>query len=323
YLDLNLIPIKILTRQTADSIQASVDFQKFITSKSIHTTIVKQENYSAWYVVSILNSKLLTYIYQSQTGEKDRTFAQVKLYDLRELPIYKINFTTPEPDRATFFTHLTQIYHNTVAQASPLSPLGKDRLEAYPTIGKDRLEAYPTIGKDRLEAYPTIGQHLQQNQTDVIHDFLAYLAEQMIQLNKQKQTESKDFLTWLTREIGTEIDNLTNKTTIKNYLGDYQKQQEHLTFAQFLDVLKKNRKKLTIDPSERKFQTLLSQEYEASLNTLLPLKNQLNYTDKLIDQIVYILYGLTDEEIEISEGKNGNCQNLISPQSPHKNSVLT
>jgi len=67
--------------------------------------------------------------------------------------------------------------------------------------------------------------------------------------------------------------------------------------------LKKKYKKLKIDPSERKFQNLLAKEYEQSLKTLLRIKKQLIYTDKLIDKIVYQLYDLTEEEITIIEIK--------------------
>jgi len=36
---------------------------------------------------------------------------------------------------------------------------------------------------------------------------------------------------------------------------------------------------------------------------VLPLKAQLGKTDRLIDQVVYRLYGLTEEEIGVVEGK--------------------
>ena len=35
---------------------------------------------------------------------------------------------------------------------------------------------------------------------------------------------------------------------------------------------------------------------------LVPLENQIVFTDQLIDQIVYRLYGLTNAEIKIVEG---------------------
>ena len=68
-------------------------------------------------------------------------------------------------------------------------------------------------------------------------------------------------------------------------------------------LLKKNKKKITIDPVARKEQQTLEKEYQASLETLLPIKMQLMRCDRLIDQIVYKLYGLTEEEVAIVEGK--------------------
>ena len=44
-------------------------------------------------------------------------------------------------------------------------------------------------------------------------------------------------------------------------------------------------------------------EYEGSLERVLPLKERLARTDKLIDQVVYRLYGLTEEEIGVVEGR--------------------
>ena len=37
-------------------------------------------------------------------------------------------------------------------------------------------------------------------------------------------------------------------------------------------------------------------------DTLVPLESQITFTDELIDQIVYRLYGLTTDEIKIVEG---------------------
>lgn len=46
--------------------------------------------------------------------------------------------------------------------------------------------------------------------------------------------------------------------------------------------------------------------YEDSLAGLLPIKETLRLTDGLIDQIVYHLYGLTAEEIQIIETRQSN-----------------
>ena len=103
---------------------------------------------------------------------------------------------------------------------------------------------------------------------------------------------------WLGRFIGCEIDALTNKSKIQNYLGDYYKNESNLSFDDLIEVLKKNKKKLKIDLVARKEQQTLKKEYQDSLDTLLPIKQQLTNCDKLIDAIVYRLYGLTQEEID-------------------------
>jgi len=68
-------------------------------------------------------------------------------------------------------------------------------------------------------------------------------------------------------------------------------------------VLKKNKRKLAIDPARREPQERLRLEFDASLAKLQPLMERIRQTDELIDQIVYKLYGLTEEEIAIVEGK--------------------
>lgn len=55
---------------------------------------------------------------------------------------------------------------------------------------------------------------------------------------------------------------------------------------------------VTITPEFR-----LKAEFEGSLRKLLPLRERIKQTDELIDAVVYKLYGLTEEEIRIGEGK--------------------
>ena len=68
-------------------------------------------------------------------------------------------------------------------------------------------------------------------------------------------------------------------------------------------ILRRNRRHIQVDPSDRAFQEHLAQEYLSSLDKLLPLKARLAATDRLIDLIVYQLYGLTEEEVAVVEGR--------------------
>ena len=134
----------------------------------------------------------------------------------------------------------------------------------------------------------------EQERSDVVHDLLAFLAERMLEMNKQKQQEIKGFLGWLESYVGAKVEDLTPKTKLQSYY-------EH-DYESFLAVLKKNGKKLAIDPSRREPAETLRAEFEGSLGKLLPLREKIRLTDDLIDTIVYRLYGLTDEEIKIVEG---------------------
>jgi len=59
---------------------------------------------------------------------------------------------------------------------------------------------------------------------------------------------------------------------------------------------------LSIDPSDRKTQELLENQFTKSMSILEPLKARIKATDELIDEIVYRLYGLTEEEIKVVKG---------------------
>ena len=46
----------------------------------------------------------------------------------------------------------------------------------------------------------------------------------------------------------------------------------------------------------------IKREFEGSTAKLKPLLARIEVTDRLIDRIVYRLYGLTEEEIKVVEG---------------------
>ena len=135
-----------------------------------------------------------------------------------------------------------------------------------------------------------------QEKSDVVHDLLAFLAERMLEMNKEKPKEIKGFLGWLESYVEAKVDDLKPKTKLQSYY-------EH-DYESFLAVLKKNKMKLAVDPGRREPAETLRAEFEGSLRKLLPLRERIRQTDELIDTVVYRLYGLTEEEIGIVEGSN-------------------
>ena len=123
---------------------------------------------------------------------------------------------------------------------------------------------------------------------DVVGELLAYLKEQMVEMNKKRDKEMKGFLRWLGRLIGEDIDNLTNKTEVRAY--------DELTFKELFEILEKSGGKIKADLKDREFQETLEMEFDRSLKILKPLKARTKLTGDLIDKIVYKLYGLMDKE---------------------------
>ncbi|WP_217358207.1 Eco57I restriction-modification methylase domain-containing protein [Anabaena sp. UHCC 0187] len=262
------------------------------------------------FILALLNSNLLNYRYRFIAKPKDYRYEYFE-NTLKRIPIPKISFITPPEKHQEYLENTINLYQQ--FQNNQNADILLTHIILHLSSSKELVIVflYPLLiqiglhqlGSLLLQNFHHI--HQQPSEADVIHDFLAYLAEQMIELNKQKQTEIKGFLTWLERLIGTEIDNLTNKSKIQNYLGDYYKQKQgdnHLTLDELIDILKKNKKKIKIDLTTRKEQETLGKEYQSSLNILLPIKQQLQRCDCLIDEIVYLLYGLTEAEKAIIEG---------------------
>ena len=103
-------------------------------------------------------------------------------------------------------------------------------------------------------------------------------------------------LGWLETEVGAKAEDRSPNTKVQEYYK--------LKFDELLAVLKKNKRKLKdYDPARREPGETLRAEFEGSVGKLLPLLERIKETDELIDQIVYKLYGLTEEKIGIVEGK--------------------
>jgi hypothetical protein len=83
---------KIVMRQTADSIRATIDDDSFFVLNSILVLKLKPDapiSYEA--TLAILNSALNKFIYRNLTQEEGRTFAEVKPKNVRKLFIPKLN----------------------------------------------------------------------------------------------------------------------------------------------------------------------------------------------------------------------------------------
>jgi type I restriction-modification system DNA methylase subunit len=137
---------------------------------------------------------------------------------------------------------------------------------------------FPKVILKDLRLFP-----FKEIKTDAQQPFIEK-ADLMLSLNKQKQEKINKFLHRL--ETIFEIEKFSNK--MKAFY-DYD-------FKTLNAEFKKNKIKLTLSQQDE-----WEEYFNNYKNEILKLQMQIDKTDKEIDQMVYELYGLTDEEIEVVE----------------------
>lgn len=272
------IIVQRITGQGEDRIIAAIDHSgQYIAHPSTNLiNLLPTSKYNLYFILAILNTRLINKFYKTLFGESN---TNITVDALEFLPMPKITFRATDKDRHKNVQILVKRHQSDYAD-SLLNDIG-------------------TISKPFNISL------------DIIHDFLSYLSEQMTEMMKKKERGIRLFLIWLENILhilsdnqgNTGINALTGKSFMSNYPGNYLKNEESLSFNGLMDILHKNHSRIGISLSDNKIVSNLKSEYEKSLTILLPIKEKLKKTDWLIDQIVYKLYGLTEEEIKIVEGR--------------------
>ncbi len=122
------------------------------------------------YLLALLNSKLIwAYLKKvcSVLGDADEGGRlELRSVHVETVPIRRINFTTPPKECAYCLEKAKNLYEYCLSKDDQDCVLG------------------------------FVGHHLSQKpeESDVVHDLLAFLAEEMIRLNKEKRAATKEFL---------------------------------------------------------------------------------------------------------------------------------
>jgi hypothetical protein len=245
----------------------TIDNDKFYSNDK--TFIIPKNDF---YLLGILNSKLIWLFLKnicSVLGDQDKGGRlELRSVFMKDLPVRRVSLTTSTERRTSFTNEAKEMFRSFTQSADPQPLL--------------------VFIEARLAAQP--------EESDVVHDIIAFLAEQVLEMNKAKNAEIKTFLNFVESEIGASVDTLSNKTLIQEYYSN--------DFTKIVDVLVKNKSKIKVgynpkSPTNRKN---LEAWHTDSCGKLKPLMTKIDATDALIDQIVYKLYGLTAEEIAIVEG---------------------
>ena len=116
-------------------------------------------------------------------------------------------------------------------------------------------------------------------------------------IRDRKQAEAKGFLEWLAGYTCVPIEEWRLKTIAKAF---WKRGWDEMQRA-----LRQNRKAIKEasgrDVESREAQEVIRREFEQSVAKLEPMLERIASTDRLIDLIVYRLYGLTEDELAIVE----------------------
>jgi type I restriction-modification system DNA methylase subunit len=88
-------PLKIVVRQTGDTIIATLVERGCIARDNLHILLPRDSHINLLYILGLMNSRLMDFAYTFMNPEKGEAMAQVKKQQVEQLPIRRINFSDP------------------------------------------------------------------------------------------------------------------------------------------------------------------------------------------------------------------------------------
>ena len=134
---------KILIRQTAPQIMACLDNDDWYCLKSgIIVQLPESAEIGYYYLLGLLNSRLIKFLYDDLVGEQARVFPEVKPVQLFKLPIRTIRFNDSAEksahDKIVSLVESMLTFHKSFASAQ--NPIEKERLEKQIKSTDERID---------------------------------------------------------------------------------------------------------------------------------------------------------------------------------------
>jgi hypothetical protein len=251
---------------------------------------LQETPYSPEYICALLNSRILEFYHLKHTKLKRGGYYEYFENQLSQLPIRRITFITPADERQRY--------------------------------------AEEILGATHFESALHLTQHhLAAGRSDVVHDLLAHLAGQMIAMHQEKQGHLQSFRLDLAGYLDEKQQSRLNRLYtpkkppgegIQHYEKRLARYQQAVAAAQaqlgpladeilaLEDFWRLNQDQwmwlLRQNLGQVDHMGKLVAVYQRYHARLAPLMDRIQRTDRLIDQVVYQLYGLTEEEIAVIEG---------------------
>lgn len=247
------------------------------------------------YITALLASQVMTWYFRQlfATSTLQGSYSHTYPQQVRAFPIRRIAFTTPAGERERLVAEARALYER---QGAP---------REAPTDWRGWREHWRALWEwadARLPRQPDGAPDVSHEQSDAVHDLLAFLAERMIALHKAKQETARGFTSWLEQQTGSALDEWKLKTVVQSFWEqpwDELARALHQNRARFVQTqgLRGKAADAALEPLVRAARS----RWEQSTDALAPTLALIGATDRLIDLLVYRLYGLTDDEIDLVE----------------------
>ncbi len=292
-------PPKIVVRETSERITAALDQQQFYLLSTLYSVYYRADyvgGESLYFLLALLNSRLCQFymdnlVFNLSSG----AFIKARANHYARFPLPPQQHADVRPRRDLDVLQFTSL--NERGQYSAVL----EEVEAQ-LLTSD-------LGSASQGVSDASGTRVA---FDSAHDFLSYLAEQMIAMHKEKQGRVAAFwddlaaaapgtISEALRSKGKHERSLAAEPACRPYVDaesgstrtlDESLAWERAAFEAFVGLLA-GRGAVTAP---------LSRVYDKRTG-YKALVTRIQETDDLIDQIVYRLYGLTEEEIAVVEGR--------------------
>jgi hypothetical protein len=215
----------------------------------------------AEFILALFNSRFFEWRFRLTSTNNN-----VNNYEIHSLPFRRIDFTTTRQER-----------RNAVEEATKLYEAG-----SYAAVAR--------WAEQELDWTPEAG-HTAEGRSDTVHDLLAHLAGTMTATHEERVETERTWREWVEALLPSNH-KLTKTFLERGWIEAGLREGWPGVLAGF------QAKKAV--PGAKDLQKL-KRETEQALSELRPLYERIRSTDELIDQIVYRLYGLTEEEISVVE----------------------
>lgn len=101
------VPEKLLIRRTSDHLLVAYDEQKRFCLDTVHILFCTSNKFHHKYLLALLNSSFLNFLYNMIVPETGKAFAEVKIVNLKKLPIKNLDLL----EQNAFIEKADQIIH--------------------------------------------------------------------------------------------------------------------------------------------------------------------------------------------------------------------